>query len=291
MSQIYLSKNEISYMGVVSLALSIQTNCSLDWKLNVLDKIIDSMEDEIELAITQKQILTDRNYANIILRIAGKSVVNMREIICLSTYGYPDGALSIARNLYEQVIILAFFENHKNDKDFNNYIEDYYTDYDIQRNKALQYKAENCLQDSQTQSALKAELKQLKKAAHHSVFGDYWWSGNSKFAQLVKIAIASVPEEKGQKFLHELHLVYKRACMSIHSNCIGNTLRLGINPDFVGIDTSPTTKGHSLPLWFATTSFDYIMGVTYTLLGLDYQKNCQDLNNLVLFFREREFQS
>ena len=137
MSQIHLSKNEISYMGVVSLALSIQTNCSLDWKLNVLDKIIDSMEDEIELAITQKQILTDRNYANIILRIAGKSVVNMREIICLSTYGYPDGALSIARNLYEQVIILAFFENHKNDKDFNNYIEDYYTDYDIQRNKAL----------------------------------------------------------------------------------------------------------------------------------------------------------
>lgn len=291
MSQIHLSKNEISYMGVVSLALSIQTNCSLDWKLNVLDKIIDSMEDEIELAITQKQILTDRNYANIILRIAGKSVVNMREIICLSTYGYPDGALSIARNLYEQVIILAFFENHKNDKDFNNYIEDYYTDYDIQRNKALQYKAENCLQDSQTQSALKAELKQLKKAAHHSVFGDYWWSGNSKFAQLVKIAIASVPEEKGQKFLHELHLVYKRACMSIHSNCIGNTLRLGINPDFVGIDTSSTTKGHSLPLWFATTSFDYIMGVTYTLLGLDYQKNCQDLNDLVLFFREREFQS
>ena len=65
----------------------------------------------------------------------------MREIIHLSAFGYPDGALSLARNIYEHVIILAFFENHKSDNDFGNYVDDYYVDYDIQRNKALQQSA------------------------------------------------------------------------------------------------------------------------------------------------------
>ena len=107
-------------MEAVSVALCIQTPCSLQWRLDELDKIIDSMENEIEAAITQQQIQTGHDYTNIILRTAGKSIVSMREIIHLSAFGYPDGALSLARNIYEHVIILAFFENHKSDNDFGN---------------------------------------------------------------------------------------------------------------------------------------------------------------------------
>lgn len=272
------------------MALCIQTPCSLQWRLDELDKIIDSMENEIEKAITQQQIQTSQDHTNIILRIAGKSIVNMREIIHLSTFGYSDGALSLARNIYEHVIILAFFENHKYDKNFGDYVDDYYIDYDIQRKKALQYESENCTQDTEALTALKNELDQLKQTAHHRVAGDYWWSGSSSFNQLVKAAIASVPEERGKRFLHGLHFAYKRACVSIHSSCIGNTLRLGADPDFDGIDTSPTIKGHSLPLWFTTTSLVYIMGVTYALLDLDYKTHDQDLNDLALFFHQKEQQ-
>ena len=221
------------------MALCIQTPCSLQWRLDELDKIIDSMENEIEAAITQQQIQTGHDYTNIILRTAGKSIVSMREIIHLSAFGYPDGALSLARNIYEHVIILAFFENHKSDNDFGNYVDDYYVDYDIQRNKALQYESKNCTQDAEALTALKNELDQLKQTAHHRVAGDYWWSGSSNFGQLVKAAIASVPDERGKRFLHGLHFTYKRACVAIHSSCIGNTLRLGVDPDFAGIDTSP----------------------------------------------------
>ncbi|MFR8872631.1 MAG: DUF5677 domain-containing protein [Oscillospiraceae bacterium] len=153
-------------------------------------------------------------------------------MIHLSAFGYPDGALSLARNIYEHVIILAFFENHKSDNDFGNYVDDYYVDYDIQRNKALQYESKNCTQDAEALTALKNELDQLKQTAHHRVAGDYWWSGSSNFGQLVKAAIASVPDERGKRFLHGLHFTYKRACVAIHSSCIGNTLRLGVDPDF-----------------------------------------------------------
>ena len=270
------------------MALYIQTPCSLQWRLDELEAIIDSMENEIEAAITQQQIQTGHDYTNIILRTAGKSIVSMREIIHLSAFGYPDGALSLARNIYEHVIILAFFENHKSDNDLGNYVDDYYVDYDIQRNKALQYESKNCTQDAEALTALKNELDQLKQTAHHRVAGDYWWSGSSNFGQLVKAAIASVPDERGKRFLHGLHFTYKRACVAIHSSCIGNTLRLGVDPDFAGIDTSPTIKGHSLPLWFATTSFIYIMGVTYALLNLDYMTHDHDLNDLALFFHQKE---
>lgn len=273
------------------MALCIQTPCSLQWRLDELDKTIDSMENEIEEAIAQQQIRTGNDYTNIILRTAGKSIVSMREIIYLSTFGYPDGALSLARNLYEHVIILAFFENHKYDKDFDDYVDDYYIDYDIQRNKALQYESENCTKDAESLTVLKDEFDRLKQTAHHRVAGNYWWSGSSNFNQLVKAAIASIPKEDGKRFLHELQFVYKRACVSIHSSCIGNTLRLGADPDFAGIDTSPAIKGHSLPLWFATTSFVYIMGVTYALLSLDYKIHDCTLNNLILFLHQKESQA
>lgn len=273
------------------MALCIQTTCSLQWRLDELDKIIDSMENEIEEAIWQQQIQTGRDYTNIILRTAGKSIVSTRELIYLSAFGYPDGALSLARNIYEHVIILAFFQNHKHDKDFGDYIDDYYIDYNIRRNKALQYLSKNCTRDAKTLTELKGELNQLKQAAHHRVTGDYWWSGSSSFNQLVEAAIASVPEEGGKKFLHGLHFAYKRACVSIHSSCIGNTLRLGADPDFAGIDTSPTIKGHSLPLWFSTTSLVYIMGVTYALLNLDYNTHEHALNDIALFFHQKGQQS
>ena len=44
------------------MALCIQTPCSLQWRLDELDKIIDSMENEIEAAITQQQIQTGHDY-------------------------------------------------------------------------------------------------------------------------------------------------------------------------------------------------------------------------------------
>ena len=90
------------------MALYIQTRYSLQWRLEELEKIIDSMEDEIEEAITHQNLQTDHNYTNIVLRTAGKSIVGMREIIRLSAFGYPDGALSLARNIYEHYSISFF---------------------------------------------------------------------------------------------------------------------------------------------------------------------------------------
>lgn len=271
------------------MSLTIKTICTEKWRLHDLTTILDAIEDEVAGAISEKQIRTANDYMNIVLRIAGKSFVGIREITYLSACGYPDGALSLARNLYEHVIILAFFENHQMDDDFINYVEDYHTDYDIQRIKAWIYDCKYCSQNPVELQKLNDELNQIKKDTHREVKRDYWWSGNHTFNDLVTSAINSVADIRVKHFLHMLHLAYKRACVSIHSSCIGNTLRLGAELDFAGIDTSPTSNGHALPLWLSTVSFMYIMGVTYNKLELPYDFNYRKLDELAKFFFKEEF--
>ena len=271
------------------MSLAIKNICTEQWRLYDLDTVIDTIETEIASAIEEKKILTNQDYTNIILRTAGKSIVSMREILQLSAHGYPDGALAIARNIYENLIILAFFENHKVHDGFPNYIEDYHLDFDIQRIKAWIYESKHCKHDAMETKRLYDELNELKKKAHRKGDSDYWWAGHKSFSNLVTSAIRSVPDKRGKHFLHSLHLTYKRACVSIHSSCMGNTLRLGTEPDFAGISTAPTQNGHALPLWFATVSLIYIVGVTYCTLEIDFTERDKELNQLAEFFYKQGF--
>ena len=271
------------------MASSMRNTCVEQWRLCELTNILDSIEDDIASAISDKQIKTGNDYCNIVLRAMGKAIVSMREIICLVSCGYPDGASSISRNLYEQLIILAFFEGKHQDRKFQDYIEDYCIDYDIQRCNALIYECKNCFQNPERLTELTQELTRIKSSAHKSTDrGTYWWAGYSSFSNLTKAVIKSMQEQNVQFFLHRLHLHYKRACVALHASCIGNTLRLGGNPDFAGIDTTPSEKGHALPLWFATVSLGYILGVAFSVLELDYENYEQTLNGLSSFYDSKE---
>lgn len=268
---------------------AMRNTCAEQWRLYELTSILDSIEDDMAAAISAKQLKTGNDYCNIVLRSAGKAIVSMREIICLTSCGYPDGALSISRNLYEQLIILAFFESKHQDQKFQNYVEDYCIDYDIQRCNALIYECKNCYHNPARLTELTQELESVKNSAHKSTDrGAYWWAGYSNFSKLTKSVIKSMQEQNVRFFLHRLHLHYKRACVALHASCIGNTLRLGGNPDFAGIDTTPSEKGHALPLWFATVSLGYILGVAFSVLELEYEHYEQSLNELSAFYSDKE---
>lgn len=194
------------------MALDVKNICTEQWRLYDLDALISIAEDDIADAITKKQIQTCKDYTNIVLRTAGKAVVTMREILQLSAHGYPDGALALARNIYENMIVVAFFENKKhNSNRFVKYIEDYYADYDIQRIRALLYESKYCTQNVEETQKLTDELEKTKKRVNHRGNGDYWWAGCKSFSALVDTAIESVDDRRGQHFLHMLHFTYKRA--------------------------------------------------------------------------------
>lgn len=256
------------------------------WRLEKLDTTIDEFEEELSNAIQRLEVKEAEDYLNILLRTAGKSIVTFREILTLSAHGYPDGALSLARNLYEQFIIVAFLESKKSNDNFQKYIQDYHLDYEIQRLKALKYEAESCHRDTDRAKKIEDKIHYLKTNANRAGGkGDYWWSGEGSFYEVFKRIHAGVPDEILKQFIAQLHFAYKRACVSLHSSSLGNTIRLGDDSSFSGIDTSPRVRGAGLPLWLATASFMYIVGVVSEQLQIDYQPYITRLSDLSKFYQ------
>lgn len=112
------------------------------WKLDELVCVVDEFEDAICNKVDESSLKFFHDYKSLLFFMVGKSLVTMKEILCLVQCGYPEGALSIARNLYEQFVIADFFHNHKADSNFQDYIDDFFADYAIQQNKLLLFSAE-----------------------------------------------------------------------------------------------------------------------------------------------------
>lgn len=266
------------------MALGVHTECTKLWKLDDLSLIIDSVESYVFDAMQAQHIKTGNNYSNILLFAFGKSAATMREIICLSTFGFPDGALSLARNIYEEFIVVSFFEKHRQDSDFQNYVDDYYMDYNIKRNKALRYEASHFSNTAELRK-IDSDKEEAKNAAHHEITKqDFWWTGKGSFESVVKDVQDSEANPNIKTFLARLHFAYKRACASIHASHLGNVLRLGVDSNFVGIDNSPKTSGHDLPLYLATCAFILVVSVTCKELQLDGKYMNKELNDLAAFY-------
>lgn len=254
------------------------------WKLDNFMDIIDQFENSLAEK-THHKMCVSNNYQTILIHIAGKSILTTREILTLCAHGYPDGALSLARNLYEQMMIVAFFEMHKNDDNFQEYVDDYFLSYEVHRNK--------CLRDitkyiSTTDDVLDNKYEELKKRTDRKIKGDYWWAHCNSFSDLMDCVIREQTDEKIHQFLGVHYARYKRACLSLHSSCIGNSNRIGNNVGFEVVDTSPSECGQSTPLVFATVSLISIIGFLCNNFQIDSAKYLKPLNELALFYQGQE---
>lgn len=253
------------------------------WRLNELERIIDDFEEFLGDYVNYHNIKKNEDYLNIVLDITGKSIVTFREIICLSTCGYSDGALSLARNLCEQFFILAFFEEKLDSSEFQNYVDDYHLDYEIQRIKIIKKNME--LFSKSKLIKLDKELQALKQKSTKRINGNYWWAGVGSFKDLCMV-VRENEESSVQSLINDILMVYNRACVSLHSSCLGNSIRLSLDNNFVGIDTSPCLNGHSMPLWLSSVTFIWIMAIANKeIMGtIKYSK---ELNDLAAFYSKK----
>ena len=255
------------------------------WKLDEFMQIIDDFEDAFADAVHHK-VYVGNDYRTILLHIVGKSLITVREILTLCAHGYPDGSLSLGRNLYEQMIIVSFFEMHKNDNDFQGYVDDFFLSYEVQRNRCLRdidkYVPEGNI------ATLNAEWENLKKHTTRKLCGDYWWTGCSSFSDLVKHVMAYQTDNDLYSFLGIHYMRYKRACISLHAGCMGNSSRVGSDTGFDVVDTSPTVCGQSTPLVYASVSLITIIGLVCTNFQIDNAKYLKPLNKLAIFYQKQE---
>ena len=252
------------------------------WRLEDLWKIINDFEEELSETVNNKG-LKEENYETILANICGKTLVTSREIAVLCANGYPDGAMALARNVFEQMIVVAFFEERKHEPDFAQIIEKYIQSYTIQRIKILK-DIEEQNKDKKMEDEYKRRFQELKDKYGIRKYNDYWWSGYSSFSELCKKVIESDREDLMHNLLVTLYANYKRSCISIHANCMGNAIRLGTDSYIGLVDTSPTTTGQEFPLYFLTSVLIYIVCTACVNYNIDYTSFKARLNELDEFY-------
>ena len=266
------------------MSFEYTTPAIVKWKLDDFMDAIDQFEDSLARK-THHQMFVGKDYQTILIHISGKSILTARELLTLCAHGYPDGALSLGRNLYEQMMIVAFFETHKNDIDFQEYVDDFFLSYEVQRNKCLRNITKYL---SDVANDLDSEKERLKKQTKQQIKSDYWWARCDNFSHLVDCVVKAQADDDIRQFLGVHYARYKRACLSLHASCIGNSNRIGHATGFEVVDTSPTEYGHSGPLIFAAISLISITGFISAAFQIDNTKSLKQLNELAIFYQEQE---
>ena len=267
------------------MGFEFTTPATTKWHLEEFMGLIDGFEEAVADKVHHK-FVTEKNYQMILLHILGKVLVTTREVLNLCALGYPEGALSLTRNVYEQSVIVFFFEEHRNDVDFQEYVDDFFLSYESQRNKCLQT-CERLFPTGQ-KDQLDKEKENIKGREKRNIMTDYGWSGYDSFAKLAEGVINHQQDESLRHFLGKQYLLYKRACLSLHAGCMGNMIRLGRNTSYEVIDTSPSVYGQSLPLGYIASSLIPIVGILCKEFAVDGEKYLKQLNGLVQYYQSQE---
>lgn len=259
-------------------------NLMKKWKLDELVSIVDGLENTICDTVNRSNLKFSHDYKSLLFFLAGKSLVTMKEILCLIQCGYPDGALSIARNLYEQFVIAEFFLTHKADSNFQDYVDDFFADYEIQQNKLLLFAAEYVDHDIAAKQQIEQTIAGIRANSHSKKKGTYWWADKGTFGDMAIDLIERQTDPGFKRFTAMYHTIYKRACVSLHASCAGNMLRLGDHSEFCGVDNRPRMNGHSVPLLLGVYSFLCVTGIVCEEFGIDHTKWKLQLNDLLIYY-------
>ena len=254
------------------------------WKLNELVQVVDEFDSTICDKVNKSKPKFFHDYKSLLFFMAGKSVVTMKEILCLVQCGYPEGALSLARNLYEQFVIAEFFHTHKADGNFQDYIDDFFADYEIQRNKLLAFSAEYAENNIEKKQQAEQRIAEIRANAHSKKKSTYWWADKGTFSDMAIDLIERQTNPDFKKFTAMHHTIYKRACVSLHASCAGNILRLGDDSEFFGVDNRPRENGHSVPLLLGVYSFLGVTGIVCEEFEIDHADWKLRLNDLLIYY-------
>ena len=164
------------------------------YRINEYLDIIDKIEADLEKYTLEHPFESARDYKNLLFHTMKKSIVTIKEILILCSEGYSDGAISLSRNLYEQLVTVIFFEIHKKDQDFQDYVYDYYLDFDIQQSKRRKKYFELVEHDKEQAHEIESEIQKLKEKAKYKgakgdgkqVGKDWWWTRQKQFYEYGK---------------------------------------------------------------------------------------------------------
>lgn len=212
------------------------------WNINEWWELVNKLDDLTESIALEETVGDTLEYA--IITNSSKIIMCMREMLILTLHGYPDGATSISRTIYEYFIVTKYLYEKKHDKKL---LQRYYEDrkHKIYRCNKEVYDYSLKMHDMSKETYEKRTSKMLSDLKFDKgkiEKNEYWWVGNenrgfSGIQYSVKL---------DDDYLRTL---YKRACVSIHASSTGASTMFGKNS--MGgsvINTSTTTDGFASAL-------------------------------------------
>lgn len=252
------------------------------WDLKYYTGIVDACEDVIAEEATRWKTADDINYY--FLSTYAKAILTTREALCLLNNGYPDGALSRAREVYEQMVLAFYISDNYSDELIKRYFADY--ELKIYKNRKLLYEKLRKIMDvgKEKYQDLENECQQkINKLKHQygKINGDYWWVINEK--------ISSFNDIQNCVGVGLLLILYKRACISTHSGALSDIALLGRdNKEGSLLRADKTKKGFEIPLLLLFESFNILTQIVFRHFNLsipdDYslKEKCENLWKMVI---------
>ena len=250
------------------------------YKLNRLNEIIADIEKHVLYTVRNGKPLGKRDDIDLLVPSLTTSISLLRQIILLCENGFPDGALILARNIYEQMIICAFIEETNDVKNHDELLEKYFQDAELIRLKFINEQARRFMDEEdtiETDRLIKEHQKRFK-----SSFGPYWWAKKKSFKDLSDEITKC--EDSLYGLMNNMHMEYKMACIAIHPSSFGNKMNLG--SDVVGVDMRARDTGHEHALFLAVASLISLVGYTYYYLQIDDKGVLDKLNGLGIYYME-----
>lgn len=249
----------------------LETN-SRRWNYKELTELISEAEKRLnEVAVRS----SEKNYQSLLIDFFGKAILYSKEILTILYDGYPDGAMSLARELFENSVTLSFIERHKND---DTLLERYFDSIEL---SSLSDSIKYCFfseTEPQTKNYHRPHGYDRQKKRSHAaiiekytsnsitVFRKYWWIGD-------------ILEEKDKNFYGILKntvwdkTIFKHIYnMSKHN---GHNTVNNLNSNDVAISANPSTEGFQLPLCFTISSFQNICKIVF----INDEINFSDIDN------------
>lgn len=212
--------------------------------INILGEAIDFCREKV----SSSSIIQNQTFEYAIILLYSRLLLTMCEIYTLLLNGYPEGAMSLWRNTYENIVITNYLFKNKCDKDL---IERFFDSIDvsawIEDRKTLEWCSKNYPDNSEVQQKLKYVENELKKYAvkypeycdvSKLKFSDYWWVRKGcSFTDL------------SHKTDFSKNYVYNIASSKLHASLFSSVFYIDNTEE--GILIGETEKGLEIPLHYS----------------------------------------
>ncbi len=237
----------------------------------VVDKcrnLVESINVKVEISM---QYIFSLLYA--------KTLLTMCEIYTLLVAGYPEGAMTLARNTYETMIIMTYLYERRDDKGL---VERFYDDYSVKtcrdHIKYLEWLRENGTDNEELELILnkrndeetlikKKYSTYLSGRNEEKYFKQYWWASKDMSFNLLRKEVG-YPE----------NYMYNISCYRVHAGMTGLIRFDNIEE---GLLISSCESGKEMPLRFSLLNFIVSTNLFFNIQNIDCSEVLTDISKLL----------